>query len=130
MTVGLSTTGLANLWLDTLGGAAATPGTTLYVKLHTGDPGASGTANASANTTRVALTWSAASGGSKSITTTLPVWATWASGSETISHISVYDASTAGNFRFSAALTVSKAIVNGDTLTLSSLSFALSPLAA
>lgn len=130
MTVGMSTTGLANLWLDTLGGAAATPGTTLYVKLHTADPGASGTTAASANTTRVALTWSAASAGSKAITTTLPAWATWAAGSETLTHISVWDASTAGNFRFSAALAASKSITNGDTLTLSSLSFALSPLAA
>lgn len=129
MAVGLSTAGLANLWLDTLGGAAATPGTTLYVKLHTGDPGAAGATSASANTTRVALTWSAAASGSKSISNT-PQWASWASGTETISHISVWDASTAGNFRYSFALTTAKQVTNGDTLQLSSHSFSLTPLAA
>lgn len=129
MAVGLSTVNLANLWLDTLGGVAATPGTTLYVKLHTGDPGSAGALLASANTTRVALTWAAASGGSKAISNT-PQWASWASGTETISHISVWDAATAGNFRYSFALTASKTVTNGDTLTLSSHSFALTPLAA
>lgn len=129
MTVGLSTTGLANLWLDTLGGAAATPGTTLYFKLHTGDPGASGTANTSANTTRVAAAWGSAATGSKAISNT-PSWATWAAGTETITHVSVWDASTAGNFRYSFALTASKTVTNGDTLNLTSHSFALSPLAA
>lgn len=129
MAVGLSTAGLANLWLDQLGGSATTPGATLYVKLHTGDPGASAASNASANTTRVALTWSAASAGSKAISNT-PQWASWASGTETISHISVWDASSAGNFRYSFALTTSKTVTNGDTLQLSSHSFALTPLAA
>lgn len=129
MAVGLSTTGLANLWLDTLGDSAATPGATLYAKLHTGDPGASGTANASANTTRAALAWAAAASGSKAINNT-PSWATWAAGAETITHVSVWDASTAGNFRYSFALTTSKAMTNGDTLNLTSHSFALTPLAA
>lgn len=129
MAVGLSTAGLANLWLDTLGGAAATPGTTLYVKLHTGDPGAAGTSNASANTTRVALTWSAAASGSKAISNT-PSWATWASGTETITHISVWDNLTVGTFRYSFALTTGKQVTNGDTLNLTSHTFALTPLAA
>lgn len=130
MTVGLSSANLANKWLDMLAGTAFTAPTNTYVKLHTADPGSAGATAASANTTRVVLAWSAASAGSKSITSTLPAWATWASGSETITHISVWDASTAGNFLFSAALTASKSITNGDTLTLSSLQFALTPIAA
>jgi hypothetical protein len=44
--------------------------------------------------------------------------------------VSIWDNSTAGNVLFTAALTTSKAITNGDTFTLSSLSFALSPLMA
>lgn len=130
MTVGLAATTLANKWLDMLGGTAFTAPTNTYVKLHTGDPGAAGTSNASANTTRVILAWSAASAGSKSITSTLPSWASWASGSETISHMGVWDNLTAGNFLYSFALTTSKAITNGDTLNLTAHSVTLSPIAA
>lgn len=130
MTTGLHAANLANRWLDMLAGTAFTaPGTTA-VKLHTGDPGSAGTSNASAETTRKALTWSAASAGSKAITSTLPQWATWAAGNETLTHISVWDSTTAGNFMFSAALTVSKSITNGDTLNLTSLTFAFTPIAA
>lgn len=121
MTAGLAAT-LANTWLDELTG--------LFVKLHTGDPGASGTSNASAETTRKALTLAAASGGSRSATSTLPSWATWAAGSETLTHVSVWDASTNGTFKYSFALTASKSITNGDTFNLTSHSIAFTPIAA
>lgn len=130
MAVGMHGVNLANKWLDMLGGTAFTAPATPAVKLHTADPGGAATTAPSANTTRVALTWAAASGGSKAITSTFPSWASWASGPETLTHISVWDSTTAGNFLFSAALTTSKAITNGDTFTLSSLTFALTPLAA
>jgi hypothetical protein len=126
----MSTVNLANEWLDMLGASAFTAPANTYVKLHTADPGSAGATAASANTTRVILAWAVAASGSKAITATLPQWATWAAGSETISHISVWDNLTAGNFLFSAALTVSKAITNGDTLNLTALTFALTPLAA
>jgi hypothetical protein len=129
MAVGLSAANLANKWLDMISGTAFTAPAGSHIKLHTGDPGSAGTANASANTTRVAATWSAASAGSKSMSNT-PSWASWASGSETLTHVSEHDASTAGNFIFSAALTTAKSITNGDTFTLSSLVFSLSPIAA
>lgn len=129
MAAGLSAVNLANAWLNTLSGTTFT-GVSTFVKLHTGDPGASGTANASANTTRVALSWAAASAGSKAITATLPSWATWAAGSETLAYISVWDNISAGNFLFSAQLTVSRSVANGDTVNLTSLSFALTPIAA
>lgn len=131
MAVGLHAVNLANKWLDMLAGTAFTAPATTVARLHTGDPGSAGTANASANTTRVAYTWSAASAGSKAISNT-PTWATWASGSETLTHIATWDNLTAGagNFLFSAALTTSKSITNGDTFTLSSLSIGLTPLAA
>lgn len=130
MTVGLAATTLANKWLDMLSATAFTAPTNTYVKLHTADPGAAGTTAASANTTRVILAWSAASAGSKAITSTLPSWASWASGSETISHCSVWDNLTAGNFLYSFALTTAKAITNGDTLNLTSHSISFSPIAA
>ena len=130
MTAGLHAVNLANKWLDMLGATAFTAPTTTAVKLHTADPGSAGTTAASAETTRKALTWSAAASGSKAITTTLPQWATWSAGSETITHISVWDSTTAGNFLFSAALTASKSITNGDTLNLTALTFAFTPIAA
>lgn len=130
MTVGLSTANLANKWLDMLGATAFTAPTNTYVKLHTADPGSAGTTAASANTTRVVLAWAAASSGSKAITSTLPSWASWASGTETISHISIWDNLTAGNFLFSIALTASKTVSNGDTLNLTAMSMSLAPLAA
>ena len=41
--------------------------------LHTGDPGTAGTSTASTTTTREAVTWASASGGSVSANGTLPV---------------------------------------------------------
>jgi hypothetical protein len=123
MTVGLSAT-TANGIVDGIGSG------TIYVKLHTADPGASGATAASANTTRVQSTRASASAGSSAQSGTAPSWASWASGSETISHISLWTASTAGTFLGSAALTASKAVANGDTLTLSTLTIALTPIAA
>jgi hypothetical protein len=88
-----------------------------FVKLHTGDPGSAGTANASAETTRKALTFAAPSAGSSAASAVS--WTSWAAGSETLTHFSIWDASTAGNFKISGAFTVSKTIANGDTLNLS-----------
>lgn len=129
MAVGLSAVNLANAWLNVIRGTTFTGAAGAFIKLHTGDPGASAASAASANTTRVSATFSAASAGAIALSNT-PTWASWASGSETISHLSEWDASTAGTFYFSAVLTVAKAIVNGDTLTLTSLSVSLAPLAA
>ena len=113
-----------------LAGTAFSAPANTYIKLHTGDPGSAATSNASAETTRKLLTWSAASAGSKAITTTLPTWTPWAAGSETITHVSVWDASTSGNFLYSGALTVSKAVSNGDTFNITSHSIAFTPIAA
>lgn len=129
MTVGLSTANLANKILDHLrGGTAWTQPSGLHVKLHTGDPGATGASNASAVTTRSQATFSAASSGAIALTGTNPSWSMTAS--ETISHISVWDASTSGNFLWSAALASAKSVVNGDTLTLTTLGLSQAPLAA
>lgn len=130
MTVGLSAANLANKWLDMLAGTAFTAPSTCAVKLHTGDPGSAGTTNASSVTTRPTVSWNAASAGSKSMSNT-PSWTNWAgTNGEVVSHISAWDATSAGNFLFSAALTASKTVNTGDTLNLTSLTFALTPIAA
>lgn len=129
MTTGLHTSNLANRWLDMLGGTAFTAPTNTYVKLHTGDPGSAATANTSAETTRKAITWSAAASGSKSMSGTLS-WTSWAAGTETISHISIWDNSTAGNVLWTGSLSSSKTVNNGDTLNITSLTAALTPLMA
>jgi hypothetical protein len=128
MTAGLSAANLANKWLDMLAGTAFTAPAAFWVALHTGDPGSAGTANASAVTTRQQVTWSAASGGSKSQSTSPTAWSMTAT--ETIAYVSFWDASTAGNFLGSAAVTTSRSVVNGDTITLNTLTIAFTPIAA
>jgi hypothetical protein len=112
-----------------LGGTAFTAPTNTYVKLHTADPGSAGTTAASAETTRKQITWSAAASGSKSMSGTLS-WTSWAAGTETISHISIWDNSTAGNVLWTGALSSNKTVNNGDTLNITSLTAALTPLMA
>jgi hypothetical protein len=132
MAVGSSAVNLANKWLNVLGQTTFTAPAGTYVKLHIGDPGSAGATNSSSVTTRPAVTWAAASGGSVASSNT-PSWATWAGTSpEVVTHISVWDAAPngTGNFLFSAALSASKTINTNDTLNLTSLSYALSPIAA
>lgn len=125
MTAGIAAA-TANGWLNQLRNTTATAIATVYVKLHTGDP-STGASNASAVTTRNQVTWNAASAGSMSLNTLSAFSMTT---SETISHISFWDASTAGTFLGSAALTVSKTVANGDTLTFTTLTVAITPIAA
>ena len=100
-----------------------TPPTTVYIKLHTGDPGEDGTSNAATETTRKSASWSAASSGSVALSGTIS-W-TSVAGTETISHISAWDASTSGNCLGSGALTASKAVTAGDTLELTALTISV-----
>lgn len=129
MTVGLHTANLANKILDHLrGGTAWTQPGALYIKLHIGDPGASATALPSAVVTRSLAAFLAASGGALNLTGTNPSWSMTTT--ETISHISVWDASTGGNFLWSSALSVAKSVQSGDTLTLTACGLSLGALAA
>jgi hypothetical protein len=130
MVVGLHTVNLANKWLDMLRGVAFTAPAGLFVKLHLTDPGAAAAGGPSTNTTRVVMTLAAASGGVVSLTGTQPSWASWANGNETIGFVSVWDNISAGLALFTAGLTTPKAVANGDTLTLTSLSVSLAPLMA
>jgi hypothetical protein len=133
MAVGFSTVNTVNAWLDCLRGTGATTFTgvtTLYVQLHKGDPGPAGTNNVSSTTTRQAVNFAAASGGSQSITGT-PQWTNWAgTNGEVVSHIAVFGASSGGTFYYSGTLSTPKTVNTGDTLTLSALTVSITPLAA
>jgi hypothetical protein len=126
VTVGLTST-QANAFLNVYRNTAASAVATPFIKLHTGDPGSAGTSNASAVTTRNAIAWSAASGGSMALSSLSSFSMTT---SETISHISIWDASTSGNFLQSCALTASVPVINGSTLSFSAVTIAMSPIAA
>ncbi|TCN51778.1 hypothetical protein EV641_109169 [Rhodococcus sp. SMB37] len=118
----------ANEVLDWLRGEAPAPVPGLYVKLHTDNPGANGTTFPSAVTTRRQATMNAAAGGSITLNAMSGSWAMTTA--ETITHISVWDATTAGNFLISAQLTTPRSVANGDTLTMTSLVIGNTPIAA
>lgn len=118
MAVGIAAS-IANSWLDGLCRSVTwTEPAAFWVKLHTGDPGSAGTSNAAANTTRQEATFSAASGGA--ITTSSSVTWTNVSNTETYSHVSFWDASTAGTFLGSDDLAVARSVTAGDTFTIAS----------
>jgi hypothetical protein len=132
MTVGVSTVNTADAWLNCIrsGGATRTVVAGTFVKLHTADPGSAGaTAAAVGSATRVALTQAASSSGAIAQNGTAPVWTNGGT-SETLTHISVWDAVTAGNFLYSVALTGSQAWVSGNTFTLTTCGVSIAPLAA
>ena len=92
---------------------------TCYVQLHTGDPGELGTATVSAETTRVSATFGAATGGVATSNADV-TWASWSAGSETITHVSFWDASAAGNCLGSGSNTGNQSVANGNDFTIPS----------
>ena len=107
-----------------LGTTAFTAPTTVYVGLHTGSPGDddSGANEVSTSGTgyvRQSASFASASGGSASTDATITFPAATANWG-TISHISIYDASSAGNLLYHGAVTTSKTIESGDTFQISS----------
>lgn len=133
--VGLFTRGLSQVntiqaWFNVMRGTTFTGVAGQFVQLHTGDPGASGTANVSSVTTRPSLTWAAPSGSSMASSNT-PQWTNWAgTNGEVITDISIFSASSAGTFYQSIQLTASKTVNTGDTVTLTSVTMSQSPTAA
>lgn len=113
---------LENAWANTIrGGGNGTNYTApaaVYVKLHIGDPGEDGTGNAAGNTTRQVVTFGASSDGV--ITSTVLVEWTSVSTTETYSHVSLWDNSTAGNCLVTGALAATKSVTAGDTFQLPS----------
>jgi hypothetical protein len=135
MTAGLAPS-LVSGWLNTLrttgnGGAAYSAVVGTFVQLHTGDPGAAGTTAVSVgSTTRNSFIFSSSSSGSALSLGTAP--SAWTNGgtSETLTHISVWTASSAGTFLGSVALTASKAWASADSFTLNTLGVSLGAQAA
>jgi hypothetical protein len=107
---------LIDKYLDALVNASGFNVAAVYAKLHTGDPGSAGTANAAANTTRKSLTVAAASAGSKATSADL-IW-TAVPNAETYTHVSLWDDPAAGNYLWSQALTASKTVSVGDTFEI------------
>lgn len=129
MPLGLNTTNTVNVWLNWIRGTNATAPTSINVKLHTADPGASAaTAAAAGDTTRKAATFGAPSAGAIALSNS-PQWTNGGT-SETLSHISTWDASTAGNPLWTAALGSTQAWANTNTFTLTTLGVSITPLMA
>lgn len=116
MATGLSAY-LANKFLDAVGNATAYSASNVYVKLHVGDPGATGTANPATETTRKEVTFSAASTGSISSDADV-IWTNIA-GSQDATYFTAWDNLTTGNFLFSGTVT-GNAYTAGDTYTIAS----------
>lgn len=116
MAVGISST-VANAILNALcRNVAWTQPAAFWVKLHLGDPGAAGATSPAANTTRQQATFSAASAGS--ITTSADINWTNVPNAETYSHVSFWDASSAGSFLGSDDLAVARVMAVGDNFTI------------
>lgn len=87
---------------------------TLFVSLHTADPGATGASELSGGSyARQAITFGAPSGGTSSNTNVLNFAGLPAA---TITHFALWDASTAGTFHQSGALNSSQTVSAGNTL--------------
>jgi hypothetical protein len=110
---------IANSWLDGLCRSITwSEPVAFYAKLHTGDPGVSGANNAAVETTRKAVTFSAAAGGSITNSAQL-VWSSVAA-TETYRYVSFFDTvgPAGGTFLGSAQLAQPIAMTAGSTYTL------------
>lgn len=89
----------------------------VFVQYHTADPGETGTNAPLASCARFAMTFNAA-GSATAVNAASGSVVTSASG--TITHLSLWDASAAGNHLYYGALGTPKAVNAGDTINLAS----------
>lgn len=108
---------VANSFLDAVARNTSYAETAVWVKLHLGDPGAAGTSNAAANTTRKQATFGSAASG-RAISNTVAVEWTNVPNTETYSHVSLWDDETAGNFLGRDDLSSTAAVTAGDTFRI------------
>lgn len=102
---------------------AYTAPVSVWVKLHIGAPGEAATANAAAEATRKQATFNVAAGGSAALASTIS-WTNVAA-TETVTHYSIWDASTAGNALVVGTLAASVALTAGDDLDITALTVSL-----
>jgi len=91
--------------------------TAIWMQLHVGDPGASGTANVAGNTTRKDVTAVFSTAAAGAVTNDVAVTWTSVSTSEDYTHYSIFSASSAGTFYWSGTITANP-VTSGDTFTL------------
>jgi hypothetical protein len=113
---------LENKLLDTLS-ATAYSASAAYLKLHLGDPGENATGSPAVDTRRKAVSFSAASGGSKASSGTVE-WTNVAA-TEVYTHWSLWDAETSGNALWYGALSAAASVTAGDTFEITSLTLTL-----
>lgn len=121
MAVGMSEY-LARKVLDAIGNNTALQIAQVYVKLHVGDPGADGTANAATETTRKAVSFAAAPvavAGVVTMASDASISWTNIAGSQDATHASFWDDIAAGNYLGSGTITAN-AYTAGDTYTIAS----------
>jgi hypothetical protein len=114
MAVGMSSY-LANKVLDAMCNNTSLAVTSVYIKLHIGDPGSAGTANAAAETTRKLVSFGVAASGA--VSNDAQIQWTSVTGSEDYTHYSAWDALSSGNFLWSGTVT-SDAVTAGDMFTI------------
>ena len=102
------------------GGTAYTAPATLYLGLHTSNPAEddSGTEVSTSGTAYARQAVAFTTSGDTTSNTAAVEYPTATASYGTVSHVGVYDASTAGNLLAYGALTTSKAIATGDVLRI------------
>lgn len=131
MALGLAS-GIAQAILDALCRSVAwSEPAAFYIKLHTADPGAAGATAAFGDTTRKLATFAAAASDG-TITTSADINWTNVSSAGTVSHVSFWDAATAGTFLGSDDLATPRTLAIGDNFTIlaGDVDLSLTPIAA
>lgn len=106
--------------LDAIFNTTSYAPTNIYMSLHTADPGETGASEVTGGSyarQTVTASFAAASGGS--VSTNVDINFTLMPAA-TVTHIGIWDASTAGNFLWGGTLTASKTTNSGDTFQIAS----------
>lgn len=114
-------------WL--LGGASPTRPTTRYLAFHTADPGETGATGelSTGGYARQAITFGGATGTAPTLAANTSTHTFTASGAAwgAVTHLSIWDAITGGNCLTKGALTASRTIADGDSLTVAAAAITL-----
>lgn len=109
---------LANALLDhVLKNTSYTSPATVYVSLHTADPGNTGTSEVSATGYARQATAFNTAATKATDNSSSEAWTISAGGPVTVTHWGIWDTVSGGNFLFGGSLSSSKTMNNGDSLT-------------